>query len=105
MVYIPEPSHLPCPLCGHDEKSSEEVFEETRYLADRAYQNLKLCNLGFILGYMMTDLERLVYFRHQIRKDTFKEMSKILNKSESTLTNAWNRCKRKGDKALEELNM
>ena len=50
----------------------------------------------------MTDLERSVYFHHQIRKCKFKEISKLLNKSEATLKMAWKRCKLKGDKALEE---
>ena len=36
------------------------------------------------------------------RKCNFKEISKLLNKSEATLKMAWKRCKLKGDKALEE---
>ena len=50
----------------------------------------------------MTDLERKVYYFYQIRKDSFKEMSEIFNKSEGTLRSAWNRCKSKGIKALED---
>ena len=95
-----EPSHEPCPMCGHFEQ--EERITEIQELAEKAINNLKFLNLGFTLGYFMTDLERMVYFHHQIRKDKFKEISKITNKSESTLKKAWNRCKVKGDKALAE---
>ena len=95
-----ELSHEPCPMCGNTEE--EERITEVQELAEKAINNLKFLNLGFTLGYLMTDLERIVYFHHQIRKSSFKEISKTLNKSESTLTKAWNRCKLKGDKALED---
>ena len=95
-----EPSHEPCPMCGHFEQ--EKRITDVNELADKAINNLKFLNLGFTLGYFMTDLERLVYFHHQIRKDTFKEISNITRKAESTLKKAWNRCKVKGDKALAE---
>ena len=94
-----EPSHEPCPMCGHTEE--EERIAEVQELAEKAVDNLKFMNLGFSLGYLMTDLERTVYFHHQIRKCNFKEISKLLKKSESTLTKAWNRCKLRGDKALQ----
>jgi len=95
-----EPSHEPCPMCGHSYE--EEQMVDVNELADQAINNLKFLNLGFTLGYLMTDLERTVYYHHQIRKCNFKEISKLLNKSESTLTKAWNRCKLRGDKALED---
>jgi DNA-directed RNA polymerase specialized sigma24 family protein len=94
------PSHEPCPMCGHSYE--EEQIIDVNELAEQAISNLKFLNLGFSLGYLMTDLERSVYYHHQIRKCKFKEISKILNKSESTLTKAWNRCKLRGDKALED---
>ena len=97
---MPEPSHEPCPMCGHSYE--EEQMVDVNELADQAINNLKFLNLGFTLGYLMTDLERTVYYHHQIRKCNFKEISKLLNKSESTLTKAWNRCKLRGDKALED---
>ena len=50
----------------------------------------------------MTDLERKVYFFYQIRKNSFKEIAKILSKKEGTLRQAWNRCKSRGDKVLED---
>ena len=96
---MPEPSHEPCPMCGHSYE--EEQMVDVNELADQAMNNLKFLNLGFTLGYLMTDLERAVYYHHQIRKCNFKEISKLLNKSESTLTKAWKRCKLRGDKALE----
>ena len=95
-----EPSHEPCPMCGHSYE--EERIADVKHLADQAINNLKFLNLGFTLGYLMTDLERTVYYHYQIRKCNFKEISKLLNKSESTLTKAWNRCKLRGDKALED---
>ena len=95
-----EPSHEPCPMCGHSYE--EERITDVNVLADQAINNLKFLNLGFSLGYYMTDLERKVYYFHQIRKDSFKEMSEIFNKSEGTLRSAWNRCKSKGIKALED---
>jgi len=95
-----EPSHEPCPMCGHSYE--EEQMVGVNELADQAMNNLKFLNLGFTLGYLMTDLERVVYYHHQIRKCNFKEISKLLNKSESTLTKAWKRCKLRGDKALED---
>ena len=97
---MPEPSHTPCPMCGNSDE--EERIADVKHLADQAINNLKFLNLGFTLGYLMTDLERTVYYHHQIRKCNFKEISKLLNKSESTLTKAWNRCKLRGDKALED---
>tara|TARA_R110000765_G_C18504086_1_gene555847 strand:- start:52 stop:351 length:300 start_codon:yes stop_codon:yes gene_type:complete len=95
-----EPSHEPCPMCGASDE--EERITDVNELADQAVNNLKFLNLGFSLGYLMTDLERTVYFHHQIRKCNFKEISILLNKSESTLTKAWKRCKLRGDKALED---
>ena len=95
-----EPSHEPCPMCGHTEE--EERIAEIQELAEKAVNNLKFLNLGFTLGYFMTDFERMVYFHHQIRKDTFKVISEITNKSEGSIKMAWNRCKVKGDKALAE---
>ena len=97
---MPEPSHTPCPMCGHSYE--EERITDVNALADQAMNNLKFLNLGFSLSYLMTNLERSVYYHHQIRKCNFKEISKLLNKSESTLTKAWNRCKLRGDKALED---
>tara|TARA_R110000744_G_scaffold118615_2_gene221485 strand:+ start:3711 stop:4013 length:303 start_codon:yes stop_codon:yes gene_type:complete len=95
-----EPSHEPCPMCGVSDEN--ERITDVNELADQAINNLKFLNLGFMLGYFMTDLERTVYYHHQIRKCNFKEISKLLNKSESTLTKAWKRCKLRGDKALED---
>jgi len=95
-----EPSHEPCPMCGHSYE--EERITDVNALADQAINNLKFLNLGFTLGYLMTDLERTVYYHHQIRKCNFKEISKLLNKSEPTLRMAWKRCKLRGDRALED---
>lgn len=97
---MPEPSHFPCPMCGVSDE--DERISDVNELADQAINNLKFLNLGFTLGHFMTDLERSVYFHHQIRKCKFKEISKLLNKSEATLKMAWKRCKLKGDRALEE---
>jgi DNA-directed RNA polymerase specialized sigma24 family protein len=93
------PSQEPCPMCGALE--DPENIIDVNELADQAINNLKFLNLGFSLGYLMTDLERSVYFHHQIRKCSFKEIANILKKSESTLSKAWNRCKSRGEKALE----
>ena len=90
-------------MCGHTEE--EERITEVQELAEKAINNLRFLNLGFTLGYFMTELERLVYFYHQIRKDNFKEISKITNKSEGSIKMTWKRCKVKGDKALEELQI
>jgi len=87
-------------MCGVSDEN--ERITDVNELADQAINNLKFLNLGFMLGYFMTDLERTVYYHHQIRKCNFKEISKLLNKSESTLTKAWKRCKLRGDKALED---
>jgi len=95
-----EPSHEPCPMCGKSDE--EERIADVNELADQAINNLKFLNLGFSLGYLMTDLERSVYYHHQIRKCKFKEISKLLDKSESTLRMAWKRCKLRGYKALED---
>ena len=103
----PKCKDLPCDLCNGEKK--ENVFDirsrEIEILADQAITNLKFLNLGTTLSYLMTDLEREVYHHHQVRKCNFKEISKLLNKSESTLTKAWKRFKLKGDKALEESTM
>ena len=93
-----EPNHTPCPMCGTSEEN--ERITDVNELADKAINNLRFLNLGFILSYVMTDLERKVYFFYQIRKNTFKEIAQILSKKESTLRSTWNRCKLKGDKAL-----
>tara|TARA_R110002124_G_C8754449_1_gene498567 strand:+ start:391 stop:690 length:300 start_codon:yes stop_codon:yes gene_type:complete len=95
-----EPSYNPCPMCGASDE--DERITDVNELADQAINNLKFLNLGFTLGYLMTDLERSVYFQHQIRKDTFKEISITLKKSEATIYRAWKRCKLRGDKALED---
>jgi len=97
---MPEPSHTPCPMCGTSDE--DERISDVNELADQAINNLKFLNLGFTLGYLMTDLERSVYYHHQVRKCNFKEISKLLNKSEPTLRMAWKRCKLRGDKALED---
>ena len=96
---MPEPSHLPCPMCGKPEKTKEEHIQEE---VDQAINNLKFLNLGFMLSYYMTDLERKVYFFYQIRKNSFKEIAVILSKREGTLRSVWNRCKKRGDRVLEE---
>ena len=95
-----EPSHKPCPMCGVSDE--DERIADVNQLADQAINNLKFLNLGFTLGYIMTDLERSVYYHHQIRKCNFKEISKLLNKSEGSIKMAWKRCKLRGDKALQE---
>jgi DNA-directed RNA polymerase specialized sigma24 family protein len=87
-------------MCGVSDE--DERIADVNQLADQAINNLKFLNLGFTLGYLMTDLERTVYFHHQIRKCNFKEISKLLNKSEPTLRMAWKRCKLRGDRALED---
>tara|TARA_R110001592_G_scaffold341487_1_gene630672 strand:- start:493 stop:807 length:315 start_codon:yes stop_codon:yes gene_type:complete len=97
-----EPSYDPCPMCGKSDEVDERELSQNLEDARKAVNNLKFLNLGFGLGYYMTDLERKVYYFHQIRKDSFKEMSEIFNKSEGTLRSAWNRCKSKGIKVLED---
>ena len=97
-----EPSYDPCPMCGKSDEVDERELSQNLEDARKAVNNLKFLNLGFGLGYYMTDLERKVYYFHQIRKDSFKEMSEIFNKSEGTLRSTWNRCKSKGVKALED---
>ena len=97
---MPEPSHLPCPMCGHTEE--EERISDVNALADQAINNLKFLNLGFMLGYIMTDLERSVYYHHQIRKCKFREIAELLNKSEGSIKMAWKRCKLRGDRALAD---
>ena len=67
-----EPSHEPCPMCGHSEE--EQRITDVQELADIAINNLKFLNLGFTLSYLFTDLERKVYFFYQIRKNTFPEI-------------------------------
>ena len=94
-----EPSHLPCPMCGKPEKNREEIIQQE---VDQAINNLKFMNLGYSLAYHMSDLERKVYYYKQMKQCTFKEMSILLKKSESTLKKAWKRCKLRGDKALQE---
>jgi len=97
-----ELSYDPCPMCGKSDEVDERELSQNLEDARKAVNNLKFLNLGFSLGYYMTDLERKVYYFYQIRKDSFKEMSEIFNKSEGTLRSAWNRCKSKGIKALED---
>lgn len=99
---MPEPSHKPCPMCGKDEESTQDIFDEVSFLADRAVQNLKFLHLGVFATYLMTDLERSVFFYHQIRREKFKDVAKILKKSEASVKMAWKRCKSKFDKALKE---
>ena len=100
MSYIPEPSHQPCPMCG---KSDDKIdYNEIENLNDQAISNLKFLNLGFILSYHMTDLERKVYYLYQVKRKSFKEIAQILKRKEGTLRSAWNRCKSRGDKALRE---
>ena len=97
-----EPSYDPCPMCGKSDEVDERELSQNLEDARKAVNNLKFLNLGFSLGYYMTALERKVYYFHQIRKDSFKEMSEMFNKPEGTLRSAWNRCKSKGIKALED---
>ena len=102
MMKYQEPSYEPCPMCGKSDEVDDRELSRNLEDARKAINNLKFLNLGFSLGYYMTDLERKVYYFHQIRKDSFKEMSAIFNQSEATLKMAWNRCKSKGVKALED---
>mgnify|MGYP003152863814 FL=1 len=99
---MPEPSHKPCPMCGKDEESTQDVFDEVTFLADRAVENLKFLHLGFYSSYLMTDLERSVFFYHQIKREKFKDVARILKRSEGSVKMAWKRCKLKIEKALEE---
>lgn len=95
-----EPSHLPCPLCGKSDHQKDEYDYQDKL--QRAIDNLKYLNLGFSIGYLMTDLERDVFYYKQMKMLTFEEISQQLKKSESTIYRAWKRCKLKGDKALQE---
>ena len=97
---MPEPSHNPCPMCGKSDELEQEYYIQEKL--QEAINNLKFLNLGFSMAFFMTDLERKVYYHHQIRKCKFSEISKLLNKSEATLKMAWKRCKSRGDKALED---
>ena len=90
----------PCPMCGKSDEDEQEYYIQDR--AQRAIDNLKFLNLGFTLSHMMTDLERAVFFHRQVRKEKFKDIALMLNKSESTVKMAWKRCKSRGDKVLEE---
>tara|TARA_R100001377_G_scaffold73125_1_gene49034 strand:+ start:655 stop:987 length:333 start_codon:yes stop_codon:yes gene_type:complete len=96
-----EPSHTPCPMCG---ESKEEIMNSNQieYLADQAINNVKHLNLGFLLCFNMTRLEQKVYYLYQIRHNTFEDIAIILKKKEGSIRQAWNRCKSRGDKALEE---
>jgi len=97
---MPEPSHTPCPMCGKSDESLEEYYIQDR--AQRAIDNLKFLNLGFTLSHAMTDLERAVFFYRQVRKEKFKDIALLLNKSEATVKMAWKRCKLRGDRVLQE---
>lgn len=97
---MPEPSHLPCPMCGKSEEQEEEYYIQSQM--QRAIDNLKFLNLGFALAFNMTDLERRVFYHHQIRKCTFKEIADLLSKSEGSIKMAWKRCKSRSDKTLED---
>ena len=68
---MPEPSHEPCPMCGESDKKTEEYFIQEK--AERAIWNLKFLHLGFTICNNMTEFERSVFFRHQIRKESFQE--------------------------------
>ena len=96
---MPEPSHTPCPMCGHSDDQDQEYYIQDQLR--RAIDNLKFLNLGFSMAFFMTELERKVYYHRQIRKCKFKEISIMLNKSEGSIKMAWKRCKSRGDKALE----
>jgi len=98
---MPQPSHTPCPMCGKSDANDRQEFIYRRM--EEAVNNLKFLNLGFSLSYFMTDLERQVYYHHQIRKCKFSEIADLLKKSESTIYRAWKRCKSRGDKVLEDL--
>ena len=97
---MPEPSHPPCPMCGHSHELDQEYFIQDKL--QRAIDNLKFLNLGFSMSYLMTDLERAVYYHRQIRKCKFKEIAELLDKTEWGVKMAWKRCKSRGDKALED---
>jgi hypothetical protein len=94
-----EPSHLPCPMCGKPEKTREEKIQEE---VDQAINNLKFMNLGYILAFHMSELERKVFYFYQIQKKSFKEIAVILSRKEGTVRSAWQRCKTRGDKALQD---
>lgn len=97
---MPEPSHLPCPMCGESKDQDEEYYIQSQI--QRAIDNLKFLNLGFTLAFNMTDFERRVFYHHQIRKCTFKEIADLLSKSEASIKMAWKRCKSRSDKTLED---
>ena len=97
---MPEPSHYPCPMCGHSDDQDQEFYIQDRM--QRAIDNLKFLNLGFTLGFNMNELESKVFYHHQIRKCKFKEIAELLNKSEGSIKMAWKRCKLRSDKTLED---
>lgn len=97
---MPEPSHEPCPMCGESDKKTEEYFIQEK--AERAIWNLKFLHLGFTICHNMTKFERLVFFRHQIRKESFQEISQAMNKPIHSIYAAWKRCKSRSDKTLEQ---
>ncbi|QDP55060.1 MAG: hypothetical protein Tp1111SUR768151_29 [Prokaryotic dsDNA virus sp.] len=97
---MPEPSHEPCPMCGESDKKTEEYFIQEK--AERAIWNLKFLHLGFTICNNMTEFERSVFFRHQIRKESFQEISQAMNKPIHSIYAAWKRCKSRSDKTLEQ---
>ena len=97
---MPEPSHNPCPMCGHSDDQEQEYYIQDKL--QRAIDNLKFLNLGFSMAFFMTEYEQKVFYHRQIRKCKFKEISKLLNKSEGSVKMAWKRCKLRSDRALAD---
>tara|TARA_X000001382_G_C3154427_1_gene174061 strand:- start:491 stop:763 length:273 start_codon:yes stop_codon:yes gene_type:complete len=87
-------------MCGRSEENQEKEYIQQK--AQEAINNLKFLNLGIALMHQMTPLEQKVFYMHQIQREKFKDIGVVLHKSEATIKKAWQRCKSRGDKVLEE---
>ena len=99
---MPEPSHEPCPMCGESDKKTNEYYIQQK--AEQAILNLKHFNAGIFTSYLMTEFELKVYVHHAIRKLSFQEISKAMNKPIHSIYAAWKRSKSRYRKSLEESN-
>lgn len=94
-----EPSHTPCPLCGNTKDEDWISYRQREY--QRNKQRISDLNAGFMICYFMTELQSDVFFNHQIKKLTFKQISEMFDKSEASIKNVWQRCKSKAHGTLQ----
>jgi len=95
-----EPSHTPCPLCGNTEEEDWINYRQREY--QRNKQRISDLNAGFLICYFMTELQSDVFFNHQIKKLTFKDISEMFDRSEASIKNVWQRCKSKAHSTLQD---